>query len=217
MARPKGIKISQLTRDNAAALTACKLDGRLPAALVITPTTATWPLNYNAAGALQTVLDAISKSDGTTRRALHAPRRKLEKLVRPGTSPVLPPPDPPKARKTKNSVACQAAGHGELVEVGTGRAKCLDCGLIVDRPTPKPTRQGAARTRRKPAAPAQAVPAGRKPTTSQKATLPAYGVIRDGSSYLVVQLEPHGVVLARCGHDDAAELIVSALNERTPR
>lgn len=207
MARPKGVKISQLTRDNAAALTACKLDGRLPAALAVTPTTATWPLNYNAAGALQTVLDAISKSDGTTRRALHAPRRKLEKLVRPGASPVVPTPDPPKARKTKNSVACQAAGHGELVEVGTGRAKCLDCGLIVDRPTPKPTRQRAARTRRTAAALDTLAQAQRDVGAS-------YVAIRadlDGP-WLVVDLSS-AIVIATCPHGEPAARIVAALNQ----
>lgn len=198
--RPGQSKVSGLTPNNVAALRTAA-DHRGWVGVTITPTTATW--SCSAGHALALVLDAIAHpTTGQDTRSLHAVKRKLQKQVRPGQVVAPPPPDPPKAARTRKATECD---HATNVGVGKGRVKCLECGLIYDQAQPKAITALAAT----PAAPKPQAP-------RQRATVGIRGrylAVRHDTAQLVVDLQG-ALVIASCADDTTAKLIAAALNRK---
>lgn len=232
MARPKGVTARALTLHNTQALRACRDQGLLPDTLMITPTTASWPVSYNAAGALQTVLAAIQATDGTTRRSLHAVRRKLEKQTRPGEKPTLATPNPPRASKRLLPSACDHAQREGVHGLTELRAKCLCCGLTYDRPAaadrpPRrklratPAERDALHASQRPMKPgqggvtsAQVVPAASPAPKPQTAPQARYVALRHEGSWLIADLVSSNVVASNVA-GAIKDAVVAALNATT--
>jgi ferredoxin-like protein FixX len=115
-----GIKVGTLTPDNVKVLRDADARSQLGQVNVtLTATTATF-LCASATAALGAVNGALRdrKRAGQETRPLHAVRRKLEKLV--------------EAERTKITAGPNGCYHVQGAPLGHDRAKCVDCGLVVD-------------------------------------------------------------------------------------
>lgn len=221
-ARPNNTKVTGLTPDNVKALEAahkasgdCAWDGVQLGASV-----AYWLVP--PAGALRLVNEAIRQAGPGAARPLHAVRRKLEKQATVAGPEAVKVPDAPKASKRLGVIDCdhdQREGLHGLTEL---RAKCLCCGLVIDRPQaadrPKP-RQRPARPGVPGVTTAQVVPADQTAPGPENATQPGWRYItawQKSGPFLIIQLtkDSHGEVIAWSDSEDAAQRIVRTLNRK---
>lgn len=166
-ARPGTTKVTGLTPDNSRALAAADKSDLAWDGFQMGASVAYWLVP--PAQALRLVNDAIRKAqaDGAA-RPLHAVRRKLEKQAS-VTAAGVEAKQQPKARKTRKPADCD---HDDTAQIGdTARAKCLDCGLVIDA-QPVTTRQRPARYGQGGTTTATVVPAVRKPPAPQNGTQP---------------------------------------------